>query len=49
MYNAKIVCLGKGLWNNACVKMTFSFSFQYTHGVVHWLSWPHDTLPYYVS
>ena len=29
-----------------CVKIVFCFSCKYTHGVVHWLSWPHDTLPF---
>ena len=41
-YNAKIVCFGEGAMElYTCEKKLFLSSCQYTHDVVHWLSWLH--------
>ena len=45
--NATIVCFQEGTIYGAtytCIcKKVLSF-WQYTHGVLHWFSWPRDTL-----
>jgi len=43
-YNENWCTLEKGPQRYVYMKIFFS-SCQYSHGVAHWLTWPHNTLP----